>query len=244
VVFVDFIAQIETQASLMRSAALKAGPDAAVPSCPEWTVLDLVRHQAKVHAWAARSLLTEPASGRPEAPRPPKDFDEALSWWDNELSVLLTRLRETPVDSPAWTFQGPMQAGFWARRQAHETSIHRLDAELAAGHELPPLVFDSEFAADGIDEMLTVMIPRQLQLGRQISGTGRLLVHAADAGRTWEAHLTEGEPLVVTVVRDSAVDVDATIAGTADAIYRALWGRPSHAIVSGDQSLLAALPRP
>ena len=242
--FVDFIAQIETQASLMRSAALKAGPDAPVPSCPEWTVLDLVRHQAAVHSWAAQAVVTEPDAGRPEWPKPPKDFDEALSWWDNELSVLITRLREAPADRPAWTFQGPLQAGFWERRQAHETSIHRIDAELATGHEPPSLVFDSEFAADGIDEMLTVMIPRQLQLGRQIAGTGKLLVHAADAGRTWEVRLTEGEPLLVTAVQDSAVDADATIAGTADAIYRALWGRPSHAIVSGDQSLLAALPRP
>ena len=51
-----------------------------------------------------------------------------------------------------------------------------------------------------------------------------------------------GEAPVVSAVHDSAIDVDVTLAGTADAIYRALWGRPSHAIVSGDQSLLDALP--
>ncbi|GAA3638527.1 uncharacterized protein (TIGR03083 family) [Lentzea atacamensis] len=240
----DFVAEIEKQASLMRSAAVEAGQDAAVPPCPEWTVLDLVRHQAAVHSWAAKAIATAPEAGLPEWPKPPQEFDEALTWWDNELSVLLSRLRDTPADRPAWTFDGTNRAGWWARRQAHETSIHRLDAELAAGHDVPTLLFDSEFAADGIDEFLTVMVPRQLQKGRRISGTGRLLVHAADAGRTWEARLTEGEPLVVTAVHDSAIDSDATLAGTADAIYRRLWGRPSHAIVSGDESLLAALPRP
>ncbi|MEU3648273.1 maleylpyruvate isomerase family mycothiol-dependent enzyme [Lentzea sp. NPDC034063] len=240
----DFVAQIETQASLLRSAAVKAGPDAPVSTCPEWTVRKLVRHIAEVHTWAAQAVVTEPEAGRPEWSKAPRDWDEALAWWDNGLSTLVTRLREVPADRPAWTFQGPSHAGFWARRQAHETSIHRLDAELATGHELPSLVFDPEFAADGIDEMLTIMMPRQLVLGRVIEVTGRVLVHAADAGRTWEVWLAPGEPLVVTGVLDSAVDADVTLAGTADAVYRALWGRPSHAIVTGDESLLAGLPRP
>ncbi|SFR29418.1 TIGR03083 family protein [Lentzea waywayandensis] len=239
----DFVAQVETQASLMRSAAVKAGPDASVSSCPEWTVLDLVRHQAEVHTWAAQAVATAPDDGRPKWPKAPREWDEALSWWDSGTSLLLERLRSTPPDRPAWTFQGPSRADFWARRQAHETSIHRLDAELATGHEPPTLLFDPEFAADGIDEFLTIMVPRQLVLGRVIEATGRILVHAADAGRTWEVWLAPGEAPVVTGVHDSAVDADATLAGTADAIYRALWGRPSHAIVTGDESLLAALPR-
>jgi uncharacterized protein (TIGR03083 family) len=241
---VDFLAQIETQASLMRSAAVKAGPDAPVSTCPEWTVLELVRHMAEVHTWAGQAVVTAPEDGRPKWPKAPEGFDETLSWWETGLSTLLDRLREAPADRPAWTFQGPQLASFWARRQAHETSIHRLDAELATGHELPSLVFDPEFAADGIDEMLTIMMPRQLVLGRVIEATGRVLVHAADAGRTWEVWLAPGEPLVVTGVLDSAVDADVTLAGTADAVYRALWGRPTHAIVTGDESLLAALPRP
>ncbi|WP_229904644.1 maleylpyruvate isomerase family mycothiol-dependent enzyme [Lentzea cavernae] len=240
----DFVAQIETQASLMRSAALKAGPDAEVPTCPEWTVLKLVRHMAEVHTWAGQAVVTEPSSGRPEWPKAPRDWDEAISWWDKGLARLVERLREVPADRPAWTFHDEQVAGFWARRQAHETSIHRLDAELAAGAELPSLVFDSEFAADGIDEMLTIMMPRQLVLGRVVEATGHVLVHAADAGQAWEVWLAPGEPLVVTGVLDSAVNADATLAGTADAVYRALWGRPGHAIVSGDESLLAALPRP
>ena len=168
----DFVAQIESQASLMRSAAVKAGPDAPVATCPEWTVRKLVRHIAEVHTWAAQAVVTEPEAGRPEWPKAPQDWDEALAWWDNGLSLLLGRLRDTPGDRPAWTFQGPSHAGFWARRQAHETSIHRLDAEIATGHELPSLVFDPEFAADGIDEYLTVLVARRLELGSAVSATG------------------------------------------------------------------------
>ncbi|SDN72162.1 maleylpyruvate isomerase N-terminal domain-containing protein [Lentzea jiangxiensis] len=240
----DFVAQIESQTSSLRSSALKAGPDAPVPSCPEWTVLDLVRHIAEVHTWAAEAVVTGPAGSRPGWPQSPQDFDDVFSWWDNGFSLLVDRLREVPADRPAWTFQGSGLAGFWARRQAHETSIHRLDADLATGQELPPLVFDPEFAADGVDEYLTVLVGRRIELGFPVTATGRLLVHAADAGRTWELRLTEGEPLVVAAPRDSAFEEDATLAGTADAIYRFVYGRPSHAIVTGDESLLAGLPRP
>ena len=241
----DYIAQIETQASLMRSAALEAGGDAPVPSCPEWTVLELVQHMAEVHTWAAQAVVTTPEAGRPEWVKAPHDFDEVFPWWDNGLSLLLDRLRETPTDRPAWTFDKSFRAAFWPRRQAHETSIHRLDAELATGRELQTLVFDPEFAADGIDEYLTVLVARRIELGNAVRASGRLLVHAADAGRVWEVTLTEGEPLeVVAAVQDSAFDADATLAGGADAIYRAVYARPNHAIVSGDESLLAALPRP
>lgn len=239
----DFVGEIEKQASSLRSAALEAGPDAPVPTCPEWTALELVRHIAEVHTWAGQAVVTAPEAGRPEWPKAPQDWDDAIAWWDNGFSTLVRRLREVPADRPAWTFQGPQVAGFWARRQAHETSIHRLDAELATGRELPSLIFDPEFAADGADEFLTIMMPRQVARGRVIEATGRILVHAADAGRTWEVWLAPGEPPVVTGVLDSAVDADATLAGTADAIYRSLWGRPGHAIASGDESLLAALPR-
>lgn len=240
----DFVAQIESQASLLRTAAVKAGPDVPVPSCPEWTVLALVRHMAEVHTWAGQAVVTAPEDGRPKWPKAPEGFDEALTWWETGLSTLLDRLREVPADRPAWTFHGPQVAGFWSRRQAHETSIHRLDAELAVGHELPALTFDPEFAADGVDEYLTVLVGRRIELGFPVTATGRLLIHAADAGRTWEVRLTEGEPLVVTAPQDSAFAEDATLAGTADSIYRAVYARPGHAIVTGDESLLAGLPRP
>lgn len=240
----DFVGEIEKHASSLRSAALKAGPDAEVTTCPDWTVLHLVRHVAEVHTWAAQCVVTAPEDGRPKWPKAPREFDEVLPWWDEGLTLLLARLRETPPDSPAWTFHGPQRAAFWSRRQAHETAIHRLDAEIAAGHELPPLMFDPEFAADGVDEYLTVMVHRRIELGHGVKATGRLLVHAADAGRTWQLRLTEGGPLVVTAPQDAAFDEDATLAGTADAIYRAFYARPGHAIVSGDESLLEALPRP
>lgn len=243
----DFVAEIEKQASAMRTAVVQAGPAAPVPTCPKWTVHDLVSHQASVHSWAAQALVTPPSS---EPPRPdempseggPAKWDELLVWWDERLAVLLDRLRTIPPSTPVWTFNGENVASFWAQRQAHETAIHHLDALHALG-DVPTLLWTPEFAADGIDEYFTRLMPRAVKrVPVDVSGT--ILFHAADAGRTWEVRLTPGEPVDVGPARDAAVDEDATVAGTADAIYRAVWGRPSHAIVTGNRALLDGLRRP
>lgn len=241
----DFVERIKTEAEALRAAALLAGPQAAVPTCPEWTVHDLVTHMGRVHSWVVKCLGAAPDGEMPRPDQQPAEWDEVLAWWDDRVLAMTDRMRSLTPDTPVWTFSDAEKtAAFWPRRQAHETAIHRLDAEHSAHHDVPPLLFDSEFAADGIDEFLIRMIPRQLARGRKIEVTGRLLLHAADAGRAWELTLREGEPVVVGPVHDSATDEDATVAGTADAIYRAMWGRPSHAIVSGNRALLDGLPRP
>lgn len=243
----DFVAEIEKQASGLRTAAVQAGPSAPVPTCPEWTVHDLVSHQASVHSWAAEALVTPPSSKPPrrdEMPteRGPAEWDELLTWWDERLAVLLDRLRTLDPDTPVWTFTDENRAAFWAQRQAHETAIHHLDALHALG-DVPPLLWTPEFAADGIDEFFDRLTPRAvMRVPVDVSGT--ILFHAADAGRTWEVRMAVGEPAVVGPAHDSAINADATVAGTADALYRAVWGRPSHAIVSGNRALLDGLRRP
>ncbi|WP_071812620.1 maleylpyruvate isomerase family mycothiol-dependent enzyme [Lentzea guizhouensis] len=243
----DYVAEIEKQAAGLRAAAVAAGPEAPVPTCPKWTVHDLVWHQSSVHAWAAEALVTPPSS-RPVRPDEmpesggPAKWDELLGWWDEKLALLLDRLRTTDPDTPVWTFNDDKVASFWARRQAHETSIHHLDALHARG-DVPSLLWSPEFAADGVDEYFASCMPRAVRRAA-VDVEGTILFHAADAGRTWEVRLTPGEPVVVGPPQDAAIDEDATVAGTADAIYRAVWGRPSHAIVSGDRALLDGLRRP
>ncbi len=124
---------------------------------------------------------------------------------------------------------------------------HRLDAEHAAAaapHQqastVPTLVFDPEFAADGIDELLSLQ-PVLSKHWESWTDTGRVLVHAADAGRLWVVRLRPGQPPEVGETRDAVGEVDATVAGTADAVYRALWKRPSTALVSGQPAVAAAL---
>jgi uncharacterized protein (TIGR03083 family) len=235
------LAHVAEQADALRAAAVAAGPAAAVPTCPKWTVHDLVRHISDVHTMVAGALLQTRDSSRPEAGDAPADWDELLAYWDDIRATMLTRLADDPA-KPVWSFVPDSGSiGWWGRRQAHETSIHRLDAEHAAHESVPTLLFDSEHAADGIDEVLTTISPyRALARRPEVTVEGELLVHAADAGQAWLLTAREG---VVQVgrVEDSGTHADATLAGTADAVYRALWKRPSTAILNGRAELLTAV---
>jgi uncharacterized protein (TIGR03083 family) len=241
--FASYVDELVSQAAAMRAAAVAAGPDAKVPTCPEWTVQGLVRHLARVHHWASRSLVSDPAGESPATERPPEPWDELLSWWDTEFGLLVERLRSSHPADAVWAFPTHIAAtaAFWARRQAHETAIHRLDAEYALA-EVPTLIFSPEFAADGIDEALNVTTYRQwLRDKAEVSGT--VLFHAADAGRAWLVRLTPGSPLEIGAA-EPGLDSDATVAGTADAVYRAVWKRPSTAVLGGDRALIDALRAP
>jgi uncharacterized protein (TIGR03083 family) len=246
--FPSYLEQIEEQSSALRAAAVSAGPAAAVPTCPEWTVDRLVRHLARVHGWVVEALRTAPDADEVPAPRPPQGWDELLSWWDDTRTTLVADLRAAGPDSPVWVFHSEVErtSAFWARRQAHETAIHRLDAEHAAAGSaraaaLPSLVFDADLAADGIDEALMLMVPRKLARERPDVG-GTVLFHAADAGRAWLVRLEPGALPEVGPAGDT--DTDASVVGTADAVYRAVWHRPSTAIVNGDRALVEALRTP
>lgn len=236
--FVDYLTETRKQAAALRAAAVAAGPEAEVPTCPGWTVHRLVRHIARVQAQVVLSLDADPAGEAPRTERPPEDWDELLAFWDHTVATMLDGLAARGPGKPAWAFAGFGGTDFWTRRQAHETAIHRLDAEHAAhGDDVPHLVFDPAFAADGADEALTVMVARF-----PVDVTGTVLVHAADAGRAWLVTLTAGETPVIGKATD--LDTDASLVGTADAVYRALWKRPSTAVVNGDPALVAALRTP
>lgn len=233
----------------MRTAVAAAGPDAEVPTCPKWTAQDLVRHLARVQQWAARALLTELEADPPHPDEPPADWDELLSSWDERVGTMVETLRRLGPDTPAWVFDPhvPHTVGFWARRQAHEVAIHRLDAEhTLAGSGLPDavpsLVYDPEFAADGIDEGLHFGVSRRARR-EGVSVEGSVLFHAADAGQAWVVRLIPGSPLEIGTA-EPGIDAEASVVGTADAVYRAVWGRPSHAVQGGDLELIAALRTP
>ncbi|GAB3675980.1 maleylpyruvate isomerase family mycothiol-dependent enzyme [Saccharopolyspora tripterygii] len=226
----------QEQAESFRRAVLQADPDTAVPTCPGWDVRRLTGHVARAYARARTSLEVEPGGIRPEVAEAPADFDAALSWWDELREDLRTRLSTMDLDREVWWFSTSATPADWARRVAHETAIHRLDVELALGQG-GDLFFDPELAADGIDEMLTRLLPLGDWTTRQHEGTA--LYHAADAGRAWLVTYRAGEPPTTGAPSDAGLETGATIAGTADALYRRVWGRPSSAVVTGDTALAA-----
>ncbi|GAA2692744.1 MULTISPECIES: maleylpyruvate isomerase N-terminal domain-containing protein [Actinosynnema] len=244
----DFTRSLREQYDALRALIAATDLTSPVPTCPGWTVEALARHVARTHAWSIRAALTPPDTTSPPRPEEgPEDWSELLDWWDERFTELLRVLTTEDPSRPSWTFIGPGAVSFWARRQTHETAVHRLDAEHAShaalGTDVPVLLFPPDLAADGVDEYLTTMLTRQ-HLTKPNELSGRAVLHAADASRSWLLRLTPGEAPEVGPLEGSAVDEDVTAAGTADSLYRLVWARPSHAVVTGRGDLLRALPRP
>ncbi|SOD64091.1 TIGR03083 family protein [Streptomyces zhaozhouensis] len=195
---------------------------AEVPSCPGWRLRDLVRHQGTVHRWAER-IVRERLAER--APFPEAEPSEAAlsGWFAEGLDALEATLRAARDDLDCFVFlPGASDArAFWARRQAHETTVHLMDAQLAAGRPLSGV--PAALALDGIDELLTGFHARARSRVRAPEPLV-LAVHADEGGR-WTTRLTEEPP---RTAREAAARFDCRISGPAAALYATLWNRADH----------------
>lgn len=215
--------------TVLRDNAARAGLDAAVPTCPGWTVRQLVAHQGRIHRWA---------SGIVRGGGPDQDIEaveqeglsssDPLGWLDDGVRDLLATLAAAPADVDAWFFlhDAPPPRDAWARRQCHETTIHAVDAMSAAHGEVPKAVdtwIHAALAEDGIDELLAGFLPRK-RYAAKYSAPGLVVVRTTDTGTAW----------TIAKDGDSSVDVrpgepgDAPaveLQGTAAQVYLGLWNR-------------------
>ncbi|TAM89771.1 MAG: maleylpyruvate isomerase family mycothiol-dependent enzyme [Jatrophihabitans sp.] len=217
------------------TAARRAGWEALVPGCPDWNVRDLVIHAGGVHRWAADVVRNARAGTdtdlAAEVGNGPSDA-ELPDWFADGHRDLVAVLRVAPDDLACAAFlPADSPKHFWARRQAHETAIHRADAEQAAG-SVPS--FAADFAQDGIAEVLLGFARRR---SNAIAAPGRLALHAED-GPSWL--VTFGGERIEAATSGAGVDgggADATVSGTSSELYLWLWNRPSRAVVTGDAAV-------
>lgn len=157
-----------------------------------------------------------------------------ITWYADGLGRLVDALRDTPEDATFWTWWPPQQnVAFLRRRMAHETAVHRWDCQAAYGDPQP---IDAVLAADGIDELLTVYLPRW----GAPRGTGeRIGFRTTDTGDEWLLKIGEGH---LATTRDLA-EAQATLTGTANDLLLTLWGRTPFDTVSieGDPAPLKRL---
>jgi uncharacterized protein (TIGR03083 family) len=241
---------LRRQGELMASAAAASGLAAAVPSCPSWQVKDLLRHTGYVHRWAARHVAEGPAEvidGPSEAEilRGGAADDDLLDWFRaGHVALIETLASADPAVECATFMAAPSPLAFWTRRQAHETAIHRADAELSAG---APPEYPAGFAADGIDELIMGFGQRRKYQPQAspAAGGGLLRVVAADTGDAWSIAARQGrlQPSRETEA-GPAGDAGCTVEGPASGLYLFLWNRAGPAAagvtVTGDPSLLAS----
>ncbi|MEV6850990.1 maleylpyruvate isomerase family mycothiol-dependent enzyme [Actinoplanes sp. NPDC051411] len=242
----DFwLAALRADSPALQDAVAEAGPDAAVPSCEGWTVADLTAHLTGMLRWVretvARGVTDHPPAFTEQEPAP--EWEAALDGLRRELTGTIETLEALEADFPAWNWAPQAKtAGFWQRRMAHEISVHRWDAEAAAGRATP---VETKLAADGIGEVLDSWLPAGKRKGpTDLHGVAHLI--ASDAGYEWFVRLRG--PGVALLDTGTILDSDdhhprAEATGTASDLLLTLMGRqrPDRLVISGDPRLIAAL---
>ena len=244
----EHIDALREQGRKLADAAELAGLEATVPPCPAWRVKDLLRHTGYIHRWAAQHITECPESvidGPPEADilRAGAPDPELLDWFRAGHAALVKTLTTADPALKCATFMpAPSPLAFWARRQAHETAIHRADAASAIG--VTP-GYPADFAADGIDELIMGFGRRRKYQPPAAAGGGRLQVKAADTGDAWSVGSHEGR---MRPQRDEMADdsrpAGCAVTGPASGVYLFLWNRADAAqvgvTVAGDPGLLTS----
>ena len=201
-------------------AALSSGPlTATVAACPGWDLGHLGAHVAFVHRWATAAVLTAtslPPGDIPEAPTAP---DALVAWVRDGGEALIDALAQVPIDAPTWhPFPAPRTAGVWRRRQLHELVVHRWDAQDAMGVHG---TIDPAVASDGVDEYLSMMLPRRIIRDGGEFPQSSLHVHCTDTAGEWLVW-SDGNELQM---RREHAKGDAALRGSAQDLLLSLWGR-------------------
>lgn len=244
----DYLARLRIAGEVIAESTGK-GLLRDVPSCPGWTLADLVRHVGAIHRWGC-AVVDGRLDGRPrdmfaiageQATQAAAVPDEQLrTWFVQGHAALVEALGRSPADAEFWTFgPGPTAVGFWARRQAHETAMHAIDAQLAVTTPDDVVPLPTWFALDGIAEVLEVFVTRPAAKARSVLPR-TMLVAPIDDDVRW---LVTIGPDAVTAdrVQDSRA-ADATLSGTAHDLYSVLWNRsPIERVDIGGDPAVAAL---
>lgn len=239
---VHFVEEFVAAAGRFAASVPWADMRAPVPSCPGWTTYDLVVHLGNVHAWAATIVETgDAAVEQNDEPRSARSRVVG-EWYAGKAGDLYEVLRHADRDMPCWTFAGGAGvAGFWLRRQLHETLIHLLDLEQAADRSPTPT--SAAVAADGVDEVLTVFVPRMHRRGVPARLDRPVGLAAVDTGDAWTVAPSSSSetarvpsqqaggprgavpPPVVRRLPDGSPDSAERIAAPAETLHRLLWKR-------------------
>ncbi|MFF9344658.1 maleylpyruvate isomerase family mycothiol-dependent enzyme [Streptomyces sp. NPDC014773] len=234
----EHIDALETAGRALAGAAEAAGTDAPVPACPGWRIRDLLRHTTTVHRWATGFVIEGHREYRADGGEPDLDGAALLAHYREGHAALVAALRAAPETLAAWTFlPAPSPLAFWARRQAHETTVHRADAESALPEGPGPV--GPELAADGVDELLAGFHARDRSRVRA-DRPRTLRIRTTDTGDVWTVRLSAAPPVTERGGAAASGPADAEVSGTAERLYLTLWNRlpASGVAVTGDPGLL------
>ncbi len=215
-----------------------ASTDEPIAACPGWDLLRLAEHLGQIHRWAAFCVSNDrPPTDDESAALESFEPDRAADWLREGAVRLVEVLDSIDPAAPPWhPFPVERTAAVWPRRQAHETAVHRWDAERAVG---VAAMIDPALASDGIDEYFELAVPRLVERRRIELPTGSLHVHCTDIDGEW---LVWADETGYRMIREHQKG-DAALRGPAEPILLELWGRESgradELSAVGDEHVLA-----
>ncbi len=191
---------------------------APVPTCPKWTLADLVDHVGSTQRMVALLVgrrMTEPADAFAGYIPAPADSSQWGAYLNGTLAEAVEAFEGVADDEPVWDPSGA-NAGvpFWSRRLFGEMSVHRADAAASVGaqYELPP-----EQSVEATEDWLDTMTSQGYWENRPdfadaMRGNGETLhFHATDASGEWLARREQDR---VALERTHG-DANVTVSGPA-----------------------------
>jgi uncharacterized protein (TIGR03083 family) len=232
----EWNAAVRENSRALASAARAAGLEAAVPTCPDWTVADLVGHMTGVHRWV-RAIIETRAQEFPGWSQGGVEGDP-VDAFEAGAAALSTVLEATDPEVIVWNFgvDSPGPVRFWDRRMACEIMIHRVDAAVAGGSAVG--AEQPELAADGLDEMFGLFPARIVRDKRLQAVEGNFHFHTTDTPGEWVVDFAAGK---VEVRREHAKSAVA-VRGPAWPLLLFAYGRgPADELeILGDAGLIGA----
>lgn len=251
---------IETEAWRLAEVLAQADPTARVPTCPDWDATALLWHLTGVHRfWAdvlAQNPQTEEEVGalEQEGVEPPGEIADILPLREAATADLLTQLRALPDEEPRWSWwEADQTVGFTRRMQTYEATMHRVDAELAAGVPVSPIAPD--VAAGAVDHCVDVMwgwMPDWAEYEQlaviEVAATDSAARWLVEIGHWFGTGPESGNAfdMARAARAGEGATVAATVSGTAEQLSRWTWGRQpdlGSVTIVGDDGALAAIDR-
>ena len=218
----QYLQHIASDYNLMVTAL--AGPVLPVPTCPGWDTNTLAKHMGMVYLHQAFVIES---SERPEN----KEHLRYLTGSETEMELLAAghsaisdALDPDRAERTTWSWHhNDFSVDFWFRRMAHETVIHRVDAQIANG--ITPEISEL-LALDGVDEVLDFLPLLGSWDGAPNVDFGIVSIsaHTSTGQKHWTLEFTSEK---ASVTASTQVDPNARLIISADAaamdLY--LWGR-------------------
>ena len=228
---IDYAQALLEQNALLVDTFTGADLAIPVPTCPGWSMLQLMRHLGRGDRWAAQMIRDNVSDLDVRAVvdgRPPDDIEQALAWLRSSATVVIDAVANVGPDALVPTFLGPRPGVWWLRRRLHEATVHRADAAIArtsagdqTNYRLAP-----ELAADGIDEWIERLVEFQRQgtMPPALQTGQRLAFETTDDsldGRRW---VVEGTDTGLERLADDST-ADTTLSGAAEDVFLAMVRR-------------------